>query len=193
MSARATANAHRHCRTAKEDKTPLVVFLQCSAQTLLVIGAGILWLFVGRGNNAADSNSNSNLNGNVNVNINSNLGISNAFDFGNTKTSESNTNTNVKTPTPTPTPRPTVTPTPDDTPDEDPSPTRCERPHRQTPAPYAGADNQPAGNRRRQRHGPRRIQDRAPFDAWRNNGWPGRSSYRVYRGSRELTSRRLAA
>ncbi len=118
----------------KKGNTILVVFLtMLGTAALLVIGAGILWLFLGRGNNAANSNANSNLNANANVNINSNLGISNAFDFGNTNTSETNTNTNARTPTPTPTatPRPNLTPTPDETPDGEPSPTPVRTP---TPA-----------------------------------------------------------
>lgn len=115
--------------------TVLVVFLTIfGTLALLGIGAGIVWLFVGR-EGTANTNVNVNV-PNVNTDINSNLGISNAFDFGNTpvQVSNGNTNVNAKTPTPTPTasptPRPSETPTPSETPDEDPSPT----PER-TPAP----------------------------------------------------------
>ena len=118
---------------AQGSNTILVVFLTIfGTLALLGIGAGIVWLFVGR-DGAANTNVNVNA-PNVNADINSNLGISNAFDFGNTPVQGSNGNSNInaRTPTPTPTasptPRPSETPTPSESPNEDPPPTPARTP-----------------------------------------------------------------
>jgi hypothetical protein len=147
----------------RRTNTAVVVLLTAfGTAALLAIGAGILWLFMDRGNNSANMNANVNVNANVFANNGINANVSNAFDFGNITLPpiDSNTNTNTRTPSPTPTPRPSVspTPTPDETPEATPTPVRTPTPQRTpvpTPSPVIIRPGQPTPARPPARPTPR--------------------------------------